>query len=232
MIGIIGAMDIEIEGLREKMTGAETGTLSGTEYTRGQLYGAEVVTAVCGIGKVNAAMCAQTMIMEYKPELIINTGVAGSLSPELNVGDIAIADGTVEHDMDTTAIGDEPGLVVINGRTMVKIPSDGDLSKKIAAAAKALGIKYAVGTIASGDQFVATKEAKFTIAEKFGAVACEMEGAAIGHVCCANKVPFAVVRAISDSLTDGSEMEYGEFKHLAADISNKMILRLLEEKQE
>ena len=183
MIGIIGAMDIEINGLRERMTGAEVRTVSGIEFTEGELCGARVVTAVCGIGKVNAAMCAQTMIMVYGPDKIINTGVAGALSPELNVGDIVISE--------------------------------------------ACEIKHLIGTVASGDQFVSTSETKTAIAQKFGAMACEMEGAAIGHVCCANGVPFAVVRAISDSLTDGSAMEYGEFKYLAADMSNKLVLRYL-----
>ncbi len=227
MIGIIGAMDIEINGLRERMTGAEVRTVSGIEFTEGELCGARVVTAVCGIGKVNAAMCAQTMIMVYGPDKIINTGVAGALSPELNVGDIVISDAVVEHDMDTTAIGDEPGLVLINNRPTVRIPADAALTETLGAAAEACEIKHLIGTVASGDQFVSTSETKTAIAQKFGAMACEMEGAAIGHVCCANGVPFAVVRAISDSLTDGSAMEYGEFKYLAADMSNKLVLRYL-----
>ena len=227
MIGIVGAMDLEIDGLKAKMSDPETKVISGIKFTAGVLCGTPVVTAVCGIGKVNAAMCAQTMIMSYAPEKIINTGVAGSLSAELGVGDIAIADSAVEHDMDTTAIGDEPGLVSVNGQLLVRIPTDSALTEGLANAADNLGIKHIVGTIASGDQFISTREAKARIAEKFNAVACEMEGAAIGHVCCANGVPFAVVRAISDSLTDGSAMEYETFKRLAADMSNKLIFKFL-----
>lgn len=227
MIGIIGAMDIEIDGLRKKMTDAKTKTISGIEFTEGLLCGGEVVTAICGIGKVNAALCAQTMIMAYGPGKIINTGVAGSLNTELGVGDIAIASSTLEHDMDTTALGDEPGLVSINGQLLVRIPTDTALTEGLNNVANKLGIKHIVGSIASGDQFISTREAKARIAEKFNAIACEMEGAAIGHVCYANNVPFAVVRAISDSLTDGSGMEYEQFKFLAADMSNKMIFELL-----
>ena len=226
MIGIIGAMDIEIEGLRVEMTDIGTKTISGIEFTKGLLRGVEVVTAVCGIGKVFAAMCAQTMLMEYNPDFIINTGVAGSLSTRLSVGDVAVAVAAVEHDMDTTALGDEPGF--INGLGLVRLPADKALTEKLCAAAEGLGINYILGTVASGDQFISTREAKALIAEKFDAVACEMEGAAIGHVCYANNTPFAVARAISDSLTDGAGMEYEAFKHLAADMSNKMIFKFLD----
>ena len=225
MIGIIGAMDIEINGLRAQMTGAETRVISGIEFTRGLLCGTEVVTAVCGIGKVFAALCTQTMILSYKPDCIINTGVGGSLTTELNIGSIAIASSAVEHDMDTTALGDEPGF--INGLGLVKIPTDPGLAERLCKAAETSNIPYLTGTIASGDQFVSTIEAKTTLAEKFSAITCEMEGAAIGHVCHVNKVPFAIVRAISDSLTDGSGMEYETFKVMAAEMSNKMIMEIL-----
>ncbi len=225
MIGIIGAMDIEIDGLKAKMIDAVTRTISGMEFTSGLLCGVRLVTAVCGIGKVFAAMCAQTMIMAYGPELIINTGVAGALRPELHVGDVAVASYAVEHDMDTTALGDEPGF--INGLGVVRIPAGRKISDELRSAAAALGLNCIVGTVASGDSFVSTVETKTAIAEKFGAVACEMEGAAIGHVCFANGVPFGIVRAISDSLTDGSGMEYEQFKTLAADISNRIVTAVL-----
>ena len=225
MIGIIGAMDIEIDGLKAQMTETETRVISGIEFTRGVLNGTEVVTAVCGIGKVFAALCTQTMILRYNPDCIINTGVGGSLTEELNVGSIAIADSAVERDMDTTALGDEPGY--INGLDLVKIPADADLTERLCKAAAALKIPYLTGTIASGDQFVSTIEAKTALAEKFGAISCEMEGAAIGHVCYVNKVPFTIVRAISDGLTDGSGMEYEKFKVMAADMSNKLVMDIL-----
>lgn len=225
MIGIIGAMDIEIDGLKAQMTEADTRVISGIEFTRGRLNGSEVVTAVCGIGKVFAALCTQTMILNYSPDCIINTGVGGSLTTELNIGSIAIADGAVEHDMDTTALGDEPGF--INGLGLVKLPADPKLTQRLCKAAEALNIPYLTGTIASGDQFVSTVEAKIGIAERFGAITCEMEGAAIGHVCYVNNVPFSIVRAISDSLTDGSGMEYEKFKVLAAEMSNKLVMEVL-----
>ena len=123
MTGIIGAMKIEIEALNAQMENRQTKTVSGIEFTSGTLCGREVVTAVCGIGKVFAAMCAQTMILLYSPDRIINTGVAGSLSTKLNIGDIAVSDFVVEHDMDTSPLGDPVGM--ISGINIVDIPADG-----------------------------------------------------------------------------------------------------------
>lgn len=119
MTGIIGAMKIEIEALNAQMENRQTKTVSGIEFTSGTLCGREVVTAVCGIGKVFAAMCAQTMILLYSPDRIINTGVAGSLSMKLNIGDIAVSDFVVEHDMDTSPLGDPVGM--ISGLSLIHI---------------------------------------------------------------------------------------------------------------
>ena len=153
MTGIIGAMKIEIEALNAQMENRQTRTVSGIEFTSGTLCGREVVTAVCGIGKVFAAMCAQTMILLYSPDRIINTGVAGSLSTKLNIGDIAVSDFVVEHDMDTSPLGDPVGM--ISGINIVDIPADGELADKICAAAEGVGgIRCVKGKIASGDCFV------------------------------------------------------------------------------
>ena len=111
MVGIIGAMHIEVETIKSLMENKTAETISGVEYVRGTLHGREIVTAVCGIGKVAAAMCAQTMILKYAPDCIINTGVGGSLSTKLAIGDIAVAESLVQHDMDTSALGDPVGLV-------------------------------------------------------------------------------------------------------------------------
>lgn len=225
MIGIIGAMDIEVDGLKAKMTDRRTRIISGVEYTSGLLGGKSAVTAVCGVGKVNAAICAQTMILSFPVTGIINTGVAGSLTAKLEVGDIAIASAAVEHDMDTTPLGDPPGY--ITGLNTVRILSDACLSGLLEDSAKALGLTYLIGTIASGDRFIYKSEQKKRLSDTFDAIACEMEGAAIGHVCRCNDMPFAIVRAISDSMTGKSEMEYPKFKLLAADISNKIIMDLM-----
>ena len=225
MIGIIGAMDIEIDALKELMRDKKSETISGIEFTSGVLEGKEVVAAVCGIGKVFAAVCAQTMILRYGVSCVINTGVAGSLTSRLGIGDIAVADCAVQHDMDTSPLGDPVGL--ISGINLVQLPADEELGKKICSAAQKLGIKSLCGPIASGDQFIATPEGKAKIADCFGAIACEMEGASIGQVCYINKVPFAIIRSISDSFDGKGEMDYAEFRLLAAKNSKAVVLELL-----
>ena len=221
MIGIIGAMSVEIEGIRARMTEKSEKVISGVIYVSGKLGKSPVVTAVCGIGKVFAAICAQTMILEFKPDVVINTGVAGSLSSELNVCDIAIADKVVQHDMDTSPLGDPKGLV--SGINVIYFDADKKSSELLSKVAKENAINTVVGTIASGDQFIASKEVKQGIVSEFGAIACEMEGAAIGHVCYVNKVPFAVLRAISDKADGVAEIDYPTFCKLAADNYIKVV---------
>lgn len=214
MIGIIGAMEVEIEGIRSKMTDKKEVAVSGVKYVSGILGGNEVVTAVCGIGKVFAAICTQTMILKFAPSVIVNTGVAGSLSAELNVCDIAVADKVVQHDMDTSPLGDPKGLV--SGINVIYFEADKAVAALLSGVVKENGINTVSGTIASGDQFIASKEVKNRIVSDFGAIACEMEGAAIGHVCYVNKVPFAVLRAISDKADGVADMDYPSFCKLAA----------------
>ena len=226
MIGIIGAMTVEIEGIRAKMTEKSEKIISGVTYVSGRLGKNEVVTAVCGIGKVFAAICTQTMILEFKPDVIINTGVAGSLSPMLNVCDIAVASKVVQHDMDTSPLGDPKGLV--SGINMIYFEADERASSLLAHIAADNGINTVLGVIASGDQFIASKEVKQGIVSEFGAIACEMEGAAIGHVCYVNGVPFAVLRAISDKADGVAEIDYPSFCKMAADNYIKVICAFAE----
>jgi len=227
MIGIIGAMDVEVNTLKEMVEKPQINVISGVEFVSGKIYGKDVVVASCGVGKVFAAIAAEAMILKYSPELIINSGVAGSTSVELGVCDIAVADKVVQHDMDTTPLGDPPGL--LSGINIVDIPCSDKAVGLLKDCVDKLGIHNIVGKIASGDEFVDTVERKNEIAESFGAVACEMEGASIGHVCYVNNVDFAVIRAISDSLTDGSNMEYTEFVKIAAENSIKVLQSFLKE---
>ncbi len=214
MIGIIGAMSVEIEELRGKLVDPVDEVQSNIRFTRGKLAGKEVVLAVCGIGKVFAAICAQTMILKYAPELLVNTGVAGGLDGGLHIGDIVVATALVQHDMDTTPLGDPPGL--ISGINVVEFSADEKSREVMADCVKALGLGCKEGLIASGDQFVAGGEKKEFIRRTFGAVACEMEGAAIAHTAYVNGVPFAVIRAISDGANDDSKMDYPTFLKMAA----------------
>ena len=213
-LGIIGAMSMETEGLKAAMTDRTEVTVSGIAFTEGMLNGAPVVVATCGVGKVAAAMCAEAMILRFGVTALLNTGVAGGLADGLCVCDAVVADHVVQHDMDTTAIGDPAGL--ISGLNIVKIPADKRLYEALAAACRAHGTRTVVGTVASGDLFVAKSEDKARIKALFNAAACEMEGAAIGQVAYTNGVPFAVLRTISDG---GDGMEFSEFAPLAAKAS-------------
>ena len=225
MIGIIAAMDVEMKSLRSYMENTETEVISGIRFVRGTLEGKDVVTAVCGIGKVFAALCAQTMILHSQPQAIINTGVAGTLTDALTIGSIAVSSAVVQHDMDTSPLGDPIGL--ISGINKVELPADRLLSGQLSACAKVMGVKTATGVIASGDQFVASAERKAFIAEHFKAIACEMEGAAVGQVCYVNKVPFCVLRAISDSADGSSHMDYPTFVQMAAEQSVALMRRFM-----
>lgn len=214
MIGIIGAMAVEIDELRAKLTDPAEEVVSNIRFTRGKLAGKDVVLAVCGIGKVFAAICAQTMILKYAPELIVNTGVAGGLDEDLTIGEVVVATKLVQHDMDTTPLGDPPGL--ISGINVVEFPADERAASLMADCVREQGVGCRLGLIASGDQFVAGGERKEFIRSTFGASACEMEGASIAQTAYVNGVPFAVIRAISDGANDDSSMDYPTFVKIAA----------------
>ena len=224
-IGIIGAMGVEVKLLRSMMTETTEETVSGIEYVSGKLAGADVVIAKCGVGKVFAALCTQTMLLRYAPDCIINVGVAGALGGGLKIGSVAIADQVVQHDMDTSAIGDPVGL--ISGINQIYLPCSGPLVELLRTSVEALHVHYAVGTIASGDRFVCRTDEKERIVSLFGAIACEMEGAAIGHVCYVNNVDCAILRAISDGGDEDSQLDYSAFVRSAADQAARIILDLL-----
>lgn len=226
MVGIIGAMSVEVEALKGAMTDKSSECISGIDFVCGKLRGRDVVVARCGIGKVFAAMAAQTMILRFGVEMIINTGVAGTLTDKLSIADVAISTSCVQHDMDTSAIGDPVGL--ISGINVIQLPADKALGECVARAAGELGINSLFGVIASGDQFVSSAEKKRYITENFGAIACEMEGAAIAHVCYVNSVRCVIIRAISDSADGSAHMDYGEFVKIAAENSAKILEKTLE----
>ena len=215
MIGIIGAMGVEVEHIKECLEDMESVRISGITFHCGRLFDQEVVLAVCGIGKVAAAICAQTMILRFSPDMIINTGVAGTLTDKLSVGDIAIADGAVQHDMDTSPIGDPLGL--ISGIDIIKIPCSEKVMQLLTESiSKAGKTKCLTGTIASGDQFVNSAERKKFIVDEFHAIACDMECGSLAQVCYTNKVDFGAVRAISDSADGESHVDYDKFVETAA----------------
>ncbi len=223
-LGIIAAMTIEAELIVASMNDPIKEKCGGIEYTLGKIGDTDVICAVCGVGKVFAAMCAQAMIVRYSPDCIVNTGVGGTLTRELSIGDVAISRAVVQHDMDTSPLGDPVGL--ISGINIIEIPASIELGEKICKIAERSGVKTLCGTIASGDRFVADTDVKKRIVDNFGAVVCEMEGAAVGQVCYVNGVPFVVVRAVSDDADGGACEDYPTFAKKSAEVSAKIIVEL------
>ena len=196
-IGIIGAMQMEVDALQAAMTASTSETVSGITFVSGKIG---------------------------EHDVIINIGVAGTVTKGLSVLDIAIADNVCQHDMDTSPLGDPVGLV--SGINQIYFPADKKLAEAIGTAADKLGCRHITGTIASGDQFIASREKKDWIVSTFSGIACEMEGASVGQVCYVNKVPFVILRAISDSADGGACEDYPTFAKNAAKTSASVVLAL------
>lgn len=214
MLGIIGAMTVEVDELKKIMSDTLEHTVGDMTFVSGKLYGADAVVTVCGEGKVNAAMCTQAMIMEYAPDLIVNTGVGGGLADGLKIGDVVVASAVVEHDMDMSPLGYPIGFV--GGINRTEMPCDKKTADLLERCTRELNIPCRRGIVASGDQFISSDEKKAFLVKTFNASVCEMEGAAIGHVCIRNGVPFGVLRSVSDSGDDKASMSFPEFAELAA----------------
>ena len=213
--GIIGAMTVEVETLVEELEQASSRVVSGSTYYEGKLEGMDVVVVQCGVGKVNAAMCVQTLCNLYQVTHIINTGIAGSLNANLDIGDLVISEDAMYHDFDCVHFGYEMGRVP--GMDVVAFPADKAMASAAMTAAEGINPGHCCkGRIASGDLFVAEKMAKNRIIERTGAVCTEMEGAAIAHTAYRNGVPFVIIRAISDKADDSAEMDYPTFEAIAA----------------
>ena len=226
-IGVIGALDEEVSSLISKLSEKQCVTVGGIELNIGNLAGRRIAVARSGVGKVFAAMCAQAMIVTTSPSLIVNTGVGGALRGDFKTTDTAIAKRLVQHDMDTSAIGDPVGL--ISGINKVYFEADAAVAARLAECVKAEGANSLLGCIASGDQFICDGAKKAWIADTFSAVACEMEGAAIAHVATVNNTPFAVLRAISDEADGEASMDFPTFVRIAAARSVAVLCRFLRE---
>ncbi len=227
MTGIIGAMEMEVQGLVERMEEPCIETISGIKFYQGRLMGKPVVVAQCGVGKVAAAVVAQTMILRYGVDLLVNTGVAGSLSKDVRIFDLVISTETAEHDMDTSPLGDEIGY--ISGLGIVRMKADEAAAESFARQAEAMGINVRRGLVVSGDQFIASEQQRIKIKSSFPDALCaEMEGASIGHVCYQNSVPFCIIRAISDNADGEADMDFPSFAKKASQVSTQLVLKYLE----
>ena len=214
-LGIIGAMRIEVETLVEKMENVRESTRAWSTYYEGTLEGQDVVVVQCGVGKVNAAMCAQILCDLYGVTHLVNTGIAGSLCAELDIGDLVVSQDAMYHDFDCNAFGYPIGKVP--GMDVIQFPADETMIRYAMAAAEAVNPGHTkIGRVASGDQFVASKELKNRIIEVTQALCTEMEGASIAQTAYRNGIPFVILRAISDKADDSAEMDYPTFETIAA----------------
>lgn len=224
-IGVIGAMQVEIEALLKTAQIEKTEERASMRFYVGSLSGTPCVIAQCGAGKVNSAVCAQVMIDFYAPRAILNIGVAGGIGKDVCIGDIVIATACVQYDYDTSAVGDQPGEICIppEGRGVIEFPCDPALSQKLLEGAKSLYGRAHLGIVATGDQFVASGEAGLNLNRRFGAVACEMEGASIAHACYISHVPCAVLRSISDNANESGKVNFQTFAAESAQKAQKLL---------
>lgn len=226
-IGIIGAMEVEVAILKEKMEDVRIIKKASMDFYEGILAGKKVVVVRSGIGKVNAGICAQILADLFSVDAIINTGIAGSLNKNINIGDIVLSTDVVQHDMDATGFGYRKGQ--IPQMPVFFFNADDNLRRLAAEVCKEVNpdIQVFEGRIASGDQFVCDQDVKNRIVSEFSAYATEMEGAAIGQAAYLNEIPFLVVRAISDKADGSAQMDYSEFEKAAVDHSVRLTLNML-----
>ncbi len=226
-IGIIGAMELEVDTLKKQMNLTRVVKKANMEFNEGTLDGADVVVVRSGVGKVNAALCVQILADIFNVTHVINTGVAGSLNAKLDIGDILISKIALHHDVDATNFGYPIGEVPQLG--IKEFPAD---ERLIGLAEKTCGevlpeLHTLVGRVVSGDQFIADKEVKDKLISVFQGDCCEMEGASIAHGCYLNDIPFVILRAISDKADDSAQMDYPTFEKHAAEHCAKLVRALV-----
>ena len=226
-IGIIGAMEEEVAVLKESMDIEKIVEHASMQFYKGVLCGKKVVVVRSGIGKVNAAVCAQILADKFNIDVLINTGIAGSLDASIDIGDMVISTDLVEHDMDASIFGDPVGQ--IPRMDTFSFPADAELVKKAVQANTEANpdIKTFTGRIVSGDQFVSSAEVKDKLVNLFDAKCTEMEGAAIAHVAYLNKISCVIIRAISDKADNSATMDYPTFEKQAIKHSVKLVRNLL-----
>ena len=226
MIGIIGAMDSEVATLFSHMTSKEKINLNNLTFYKGKLYNKDVVIVKCGIGKVNAALCTQLMILNFKVSKIINTGIAGAVGEGLKIYDFVVSTEAVYHDFDVQFFGYKLGQVPGMPETFKADPSLINAAKQAFEQTDfANKLKLSQGRIASGDQFISGNEKKASIISNFHPQCVEMEGCAIAQTCYANNVPFVIIRCMSDTADDSVKETYSE--ETASRLSSTFLLEVI-----
>ena len=226
--GIIGAIEIEVEQLKKDMEISRTVKKARMEFFEGTLKGKQVVVVRSGIGKVNAAVCTQILVDDFQADCVINTGIAGSLNADINIGDVVISTDVVHHDMDAVNFGYPLGQ--IPQMDVFSFQADEKLAEKARKVCEKVNpeIKVFRGRIVSGDQFIADKAVKKRIEQTFHGFCTEMEGAAIAQAAYLNRIPFVIIRAISDKADDSATMDYPTFEKKAVEHSVRLVEGLME----
>ena len=227
MIGIIGAMDKEVDDLKNLMTDVSVENHAGMDFWVGNLSGHELVLVRSGIGKVNAAVAAEALAAYYKVRAIINTGIAGSLDARIDIGDIVLATDAMEHDMDVAGLGYEKGIVPDQETSVY--PADEELRKLAKECCEKVNsdINVFEGRVVSGDQFISDKATKDSIISTVGGMCTEMEGAAIAHAAWLNKIPYLIIRSISDKADDSASVDYPTLQKIAIEHEVKLIVEMM-----
>ncbi len=227
MLGIIGAMDEEVNQIKALLESVTVNKKAGMEFVKGKIEGKEVVIVRSGIGKVNAAICAQILADDYEVSAVINTGIAGSLKNEINIGDIVLSLDAIQHDVDAVAFGYEVGVIprmessiFMADEKLIKL-ADKCCKEELA------DVNTFVGRVVSGDQFISGKDKKTWLIDTFSGYCTEMEGAAIAHACYLNNIPFLIIRAISDKADDSASMDYPAFEAMAIANSVKLMKAII-----
>ena len=227
-LGIIGAMQVEVEILLSAMENKSAAEKAGSTFYEGVLNGLDVVVVQCGVGKVNAAICTQILCDLYQVTHLVNTGIAGSLCADLDIGDLVVSRDAMYHDVDAVHFGYPMGK--IPGMDTTEFPADETMMNLAFAAAEAVNPGHTkIGRVASGDQFVAEKALKERIISVTNGLCTEMEGAAIAQAAYRNAIPFVILRAISDKADDSAEMDYPTFERIAAHRCAEVTMRLAEQ---
>lgn len=227
MLGIIGAMDEEVAKLKERMTEVEVETRASMDFYKGKLEGSDVVVVRSGIGKVNGAMCAQILADVYKVKAVINTGIAGSLKAEIEIGDIVLSADALQYDMDATNFGYEPGQIPRLDTLAFKADENLLSHGKKCCEKVNPDIHVFTGRVVTGDQFVSQQDKKTWLSTVFGGYCTEMEGAAIAQACYLNHIPFLIIRAISDKADDSAVVDYPVFEAQAIAHSVNLVCEMV-----
>lgn len=231
-IGIIGAMEEEVNRLKEQMQDVRIDSIASMDFYEGSLEGAPLVVVRSGIGKVNAALCTQILVDRYKIDFVINTGVAGSLRNEIDIADIVLSTDALQHDMDATGFGYDMGVIPRMEQSIFLADVElVNLAKKVCSEVlPTLGVH--TGRVVSGDQFISDPKKKEWLVNTFDGYCTEMEGAAIAQAAYLNNIPFLIIRAISDKADHSAEMAYSEFEELAIENTIKLLKELISQIKE